>query len=326
MKELMNKLGAQQIPFLFVLDYELNNTFVVPINELDDSILFSFPSKPFLKTFDKLANEEIYFEKFPIALDTYARGFAKVVEQQKKGNSYLANLTYPTPIKTNLSLKDIFLKSNAPYKLLFKDNFTVFSPESFVKIRDGIISSYPMKGTIEADLPNAREKILSDYKEAAEHATIVDLIRNDLSKIAKKVEVTKYRYLDLVDNFDKRLFQVSSEIVGNLAANYSANIGDIIYSLLPAGSISGAPKDKTIEIIRNAEIDSRGYYTGVFGVFDGVNLDSAVMIRFIENKAGRLMYRSGGGITANSELITEYQEMIDKIYLPFIKEKVIREG
>ncbi len=325
MRELMNKLGRQQIPFLFILDYDLKKPFIIPINELDDSILFSFPNKPSLKIIPQMANEKIFFEKFPIALDTYAQAFSKVVDQQKKGNSYLANLTFPTPIKTNLSLKDIFLKSNAPYKLLFKDEFTVFSPESFVKIRDGIISSYPMKGTIEADESNAKEKILNNFKEAAEHATIVDLIRNDLSKVAKKVAVTRYRYLDLVDSFDKRLYQVSSEITGELANNFSANIGDIIYSLLPAGSISGAPKAKTMEIIREAEIDSRGYYSGVFGVFDGVNLNSAVMIRFIEKKEGQMIYRSGGGITANSNLAKEYQEMIDKIYLPFVNEQVPNE-
>jgi para-aminobenzoate synthetase component 1 len=87
---------------------------------------------------------------------------------------------------------------------------------------------------------------------------------------------------------------------------------------LPAGSISGAPKKKTIEIIRQAEITERGYYTGIFGIFDGSALDSGVMIRFIEQKNDQMIFRSGGGITVNSQPEQEYREMIDKVYVPFV--------
>jgi para-aminobenzoate synthetase component 1 len=89
-----------------------------------------------------------------------------------------------------------------------------------------------------------------------------------------------------------------------------------LFKLLPAGSISGAPKQKTVEIIKEAETHQRGYYTGVCGIFDGENLDSGVMIRYIENQNGQLIYKSGGGITVNSEPDYEYNEMIDKIYVP----------
>ena len=87
--------------------------------------------------------------------------------------------------------------------------------------------------------------------------------------------------------------------------------------LLPAGSISGAPKQKTVEIIREAERSDRGYYTGVFGIFDGRDLDSAVNIRYIEQTDHGLQFRSGGGITAMSKMEDEYQEMMDKVYVPF---------
>jgi len=86
--------------------------------------------------------------------------------------------------------------------------------------------------------------------------------------------------------------------------------------LLPAGSVSGAPKKKTVEIIRNAEGQDRGYYTGIFGFFDGNNLDSGVMIRYIEKIGDQLVYRSGGGITTHSNWKSEYQELIDKVYVP----------
>ncbi|GET22176.1 hypothetical protein JCM18694_24220 [Prolixibacter denitrificans] len=173
-----------------------------------------------------------------------------------------------------------------------------------------------MKGTIDAAIPNAASQILNDRKETAEHNTIVDLIRNDLSMVAKKVHVSQFRYIDEVKTHEKTLLQVSSEISGELPSDYHSNIGTIIATLLPAGSISGAPKQKTVEIIKESEIDQRGYYTGVFGLFDGQNLDSAVMIRYIEQKNNQMIFRSGGGITVFSEPEKEYQEMIDKVYVP----------
>ena len=89
--------------------------------------------------------------------------------------------------------------------------------------------------------------------------------------------------------------------------------------LLPAGSVTGAPKKKTVEIIRETEKYRRGFYTGVTGLFDGENLDSGVMIRFIENTNKVLVYKSGGGITMFSDCICEYNEMIDKVYVPVVR-------
>jgi para-aminobenzoate synthetase component 1 len=173
-----------------------------------------------------------------------------------------------------------------------------------------------MKGTIDASIPNAREKILNDEKELAEHTTIVDLIRNDLSIVSEYVDVEEFRFVEEISTNQKNLLQVSSRISGELPSIYHSRIGEIIFNLLPAGSISGAPKKRTVEIIKEAESYNRGYYTGVFGIFDGKNLDSAVMIRFIEKDNDRLIYKSGGGITFQSNPLLEYQELIDKVYLP----------
>ena len=96
-----------------------------------------------------------------------------------------------------------------------------------------------------------------------------------------------------------------------------SRIGNIIFELLPAGSISGAPKPSTLDIIKRAEGQKRGFYTGVFGYFDGETLDSAVMIRFIEKQKDGFYFRSGGGITINSDMRSEYQEVLEKVYLPF---------
>ncbi len=312
--ELMNKYGRENIPFLFIIDFDMDCPVVLKQTEASkENILFEFN-----QTAQKQIplNKKIELQKFPVSFVDYKNVFERVYREIYSGNTYLINLTFPTKIKINLSLQEIYHLSKAKYKLLFKDQFVVFSPETFVVIKDGLISSYPMKGTIDASIENAEEILLNDEKEIAEHNTIVDLIRNDLSMVAKNVRVERFRYIDKLVTNNKTLLQVSSKIVGELSKNYNEKIGEIIFSLLPAGSISGAPKMKTIEIIHNVEIDKRGYYTGIFGIFDGKNLESAVMIRFIENRNGELIYRSGGGITYLSNSYSEYQELIDKIYVP----------
>lgn len=175
-----------------------------------------------------------------------------------------------------------------------------------------------MKGTIDAALPNAEQVILNDYKETAEHNTIVDLIRNDLSAVSKRVRVERFRYTDIIETSEKNLLQVSSEISGELDKDYLSHLGDIIFALLPAGSVSGAPKRKTTEIIAAVEGCDRGYYTGIAGIFDGQGIDSFVMIRYIEQSGDGYIYRSGGGITSFSDPVSEYKEMIDKIYVPVV--------
>jgi para-aminobenzoate synthetase component 1 len=92
----------------------------------------------------------------------------------------------------------------------------------------------------------------------------------------------------------------------------------VLFTLLPAGSVTGAPKEKTVEIIRAVESYDRGFYTGIFGFFDGQSLTSAVSIRYIEQTTDGLVFKSGGGITALSDAESEYQEMIKKIYVPVV--------
>jgi para-aminobenzoate synthetase component 1 len=174
-----------------------------------------------------------------------------------------------------------------------------------------------MKGTIDAGIMNASDEILNNRKEAAEHATIVDLIRNDLAMVADHVKVEDYRFIDKITTHQGDLLQVSSKISGQLTDGFYNHLGDILFKLLPAGSISGAPKPKTLRIIQQAETYQRGFYTGIMGYFDGENIDSGVMIRFIEQTANGLIFKSGGGITCLSKAREEYDEMVRKVYLPF---------
>jgi para-aminobenzoate synthetase component 1 len=315
-KDHISALAKQKVPFLFVINFDGDKAFVEPIETCAEKDVFfkvrhlkNFEGKP-------ISNDPFTFNKFPISKERYQRGFDIVQQAIADGNTYLINLTYPTRIETSLSLKEIFYRSKAKYKLFFKNKFVVFSPETFVRIRDQKIYSYPMKGTIDATIPNAYHKLKESYKEIAEHHTIVDLIRNDLNRVSKQVGLEKFRTIEKIVTHDAELLTVSSRIAGQLSEGYEQQIGELLYKMLPAGSVTGAPKKKTVAVIKEAEQYERGFYTGVFGIFDGYNLQSAVMIRFIENIDGQLFFKSGGGITTFSDCAAEYKELIDKVYLP----------
>ncbi len=313
----INKFGKEKIPFLFIIDFDMEKPIVLPLKETDsNTILFSINGNTNSICKPYYYSRATEFMPTPVPKSRYEKAFNHVQKHIKHGNSFLVNLTMPSRIETNLDLEEIFHRSNAKYKLWIKNEIVVFSPETFIKTNGTKVSSFPMKGTMNASLPNAKQQLLESEKELAEHYTIVDLIRNDLSMVAKNVKVDSFRLIDHIETNRGGLLQMSSEIVGDLPQNYLENFGDILVKMLPAGSISGAPKKKTLEIIKEAEQYKRGYYTGIFGIFDGKNIDSGVMIRYIEQTEDGLMYKSGGGITVKSNVDEEYQELIDKVYLP----------
>ncbi len=310
MFEAITEYASAKIPFLFFTNFQGNKLSIFKLDELEkNGIEYSIKKA-------KKNHPHIRLKKNPISFKEYKVKFDKFIIQIKKGNTYLGNLTQPTPIECDLNLKEIFDIANADYKLHVKDKFVCFSPEPFITIQDNIIKTYPMKGTIDASLVDARTLILENEKEMAEHIMIVDLLRNDLSIVAKEVRVDKFRFTQKIKAGEKELLHVSSEISGKLEADWQNNLGDIIKKLIPAGSISGTPKKSTVKILEDIEGYKRDYFSGVFGVFDGENLQTSVMIRFIESRSGKLVYKSGGGITLDSDAKSEYQEMLDKIYIP----------
>ncbi len=260
---------------------------------------------------------DFVFERYPESFETYEKRFRCAMEALRTGETLLLNLTIKTPIETSLSLHEIFEYSKARYRLYIPGKFVCFSPERFVKIWDGKIFSYPMKGTIDASLPNAAERLLNDQKEVAEHQTITEFTRDDLLRVATEVKVNRFRYIDRLKTSNGYILQTSSEIKGTLPADYLHNVGTLFFKLLPAGSISGTPRESTLRVIRACERQPRGFYSGVVGYFDGENLDSGVLIRFIEEENGKMYFRSGGGITIDSQCESEYNEAVQKVYLPF---------
>ena len=367
----INQLASQDEPFLFVINYQGDKAFIRLLSDINpEECLFDFEGRGNLSHVWKETLKEEISEKEtwkketwkeeisettwqiePPLYEDYERSFNIVKSNIMAGNSYLTNLTCRVPVSCNLSLEDIFHRAKGKYKLLLRRKrnltpFVCFSPETFVRIKGGRIYSYPMKGTLDASLPDAEKQLMEDLKEAAEHATIVDLIRNDLSRVAENVRVDKYRYIDVLHTNKGDILQTSSEISGRLPEDYPHHLGEILDAQLPAGSITGAPKDKTMQIIQEAEGYDRGFYTGIMGIYDQGELNSAVMIRFIEEetspvdfetdgeknfkakegkasegkepKASRKLYfKAGGGITSKSDCRKEYEEVIQKIYLPF---------
>lgn len=312
----MDELSQAKVPFFFMIDFLMQNVEVFLEEEIENSGLL-IDCEGFKKQ-DELHHlpDDFQFEAFPQSLESYRKGFDLVQDNLKSGNSYLTNYTCKTEVKTNLSLNEIFYLSTSKYKVLYPGRFVFFSPETFVEIVDDRIFTHPMKGTIDANVPNAVEVLKNDAKEKAEHYTVVDLLRNDLSMVADEVRLDEFQRIDLIKTHNNNLFAMSSEISGTVKPEFVGKIGSVMKTLLPAGSILGAPKPKTLEIVLEAENYDRGFYTGVCGWFDGKNLDSCVMIRFIEEENTKLYFKSGGGVTHLSKLHDEYQEMKNKIYVP----------
>ena len=317
MRELMNRASQENISYLFVINFEIDEAIFIknPLSQYE--IGFSTPlASNKKKNPIKQINKNLTYKA--LSLERYKHKYDIVQKAILRGETYLTNLTVRTPVHCEISLESIFLQSNSPYQLYVPERFVCFSPERFVRIdSNGCISTNPMKGTIDASQPNAKQTILQDIKEIQEHNTIVDLLRNDLNIWSSNVTIKRFRYVDKIKSNTGYLLQVSSEIEGQLPENYRRHLGDIIFDMLPAGSCTGAPKKATVDLIRRAEGETRGFYTGVFGYYDGETLDSAVLIRFLEKEKDELFFRSGGGITASSNYMNEYQEILQKIYLPF---------
>ena len=323
--ERINLLAQEGDPFLFVVNFQGDDAFIQKLSDIDPrECLYDFEGTSNVgRQVEPPFPSEVQWEVDAPSYASYEKSFDIVKNNMLMGNSYLANLTCKVPVRCNLSLHDIFLHAKGKYKLLLRGHeeenrhFVCFSPETFVKVKCGRVYSYPMKGTLDASLPQAEEVLMADAKEAAEHATIVDLIRNDLSRVAEDVRVDKYRYVDVLHTNKGDILQTSSEISGRLSRNYQAHIGDMLAAQLPAGSITGAPKNKTVAIIEEAEGYDRGFYTGIMGIYDRGELNSAVMIRFVEQHGDGLSFKAGGGITSKSDCRKEYDEVLQKIYLPF---------
>ncbi|MDD2235117.1 MAG: anthranilate synthase component I [Desulfitobacteriaceae bacterium] len=188
------------------------------------------------------------------------------------------------------------------------------SPETLVKLQNGRLHTFPLAGTrprgstIEEDLQNEKD-LLSDPKELAEHNMLVDLGRNDLGKISRFGTVTVEKYLS-IERFS-HVMHIGSTVQGEIQEDKNAM--DAVDAVLPAGTLSGAPKIRACEIINELENSKRGIYGGAIGYVDFAgNMDTCIAIRIAFKKNGKVFVRSGAGIVADSVPENEYRECINK--------------
>lgn len=205
----------------------------------------------------------------------------------------------------------------SPYMFYFSsDDIEVAgaSPETLVKLEDGVLHTFPLAGTRprgkdQAEDEALEKELLSDEKERAEHNMLVDLGRNDLGKISQfgSVEVEKYMSIERYSH----VMHIGSTVRGQIREDKDAL--DAVDAILPAGTLSGAPKIRAMEIINELENNKRGIYGGAIGYIDLTgNLDTCIAIRIAFKKNGKVFVRSGAGIVADSIPENEYQECINK--------------
>ena len=205
----------------------------------------------------------------------------------------------------------------SPYMFYFSsDDMEVAgaSPETLVKLEDGVLHTFPLAGTKPRGKTQEEDQeleriLLSDEKERAEHNMLVDLGRNDLGKISRfgTVKVEKYMSIERYSH----VMHIGSTVAGQIRED-RCNL-DAVDAVLPAGTLSGAPKIRAMEIINELENNKRGIYGGAIGYIDFTgNLDTCIAIRIAYKKNGKVFVRSGAGIVADSVPESEYNECLNK--------------
>jgi anthranilate synthase component 1 len=227
----------------------------------------------------------------------------------------LARRTTASPFAIYRALRSI---NPSPYMyFLHMDDFHIVgaSPELLVRVEDGIVSNHPIAGTRPRGKDNKADKALekelkTDEKERAEHLMLVDLARNDVGRISEPGSVEVTQFMD-VERYS-HVMHLVSHVQGKLRKGLTQF--DALRACFPAGTVSGAPKIRTMEIIAELEPDKRGPYAGAVGYFDfSGNIDTAIAIRTIIIKDGVAYVQAGAGIVADSVPAKEYQECLNKM-------------
>lgn len=208
--------------------------------------------------------------------------------------------TNPSPYMVYMNLDDVEIMST--------------SPETLVRLQDGRLTTFPVagsrpRGKTEKEDKALMEELLKDEKELSEHNMLVDLGRNDLGRISKysSVEVTEYM---MIHKYSK-IMHICSQVEGDIREDCDAL--DAVRSVLPAGTLSGAPKIRACEIIDELESEPRGIYGGALGYIDfSGNLDTCIAIRMAVKKDDKVYVQAGGGIVADSKPELEYEESANK--------------
>lgn len=260
--------------------------------------------------------------KAHISKEDYIRDVKKAKEYIKRGDIFQVVLSQRWSAETESDPFLIYrsLRELNPSPYLFYINFPDYqiigsSPEMLVELRNNIVTTCPIAGTIvrgnneKEDKINS-DKLLNDPKERAEHFMLVDLGRNDMGKIAKTGSVNILKLMDV--QYYSHVIHLVSLINGEKRDDL--NMFSVLSAFLPAGTLSGAPKIRAMEIIEELETEKRGLYGGSIGYFgfDG-NMDTCIAIRMIIKKNEKLYFQAGAGIVYDSIPEKEYEETENKI-------------
>lgn len=255
--------------------------------------------------------------------EEYKKAIDKIMQEIAEGNTYEVNYTYDWDVKTNLCGFDLYAallsSQKTPYNAFIKNEWEEilsFSPELFFELNGGKIFTKPMKGTVKrGETPEEDEEniifLKNDIKNRAENVMIVDLLRNDLGKIAKTGSVNVDKLFEIETH--KTLHQMTSEVSAELDENVT--LYDIFEAIFPCGSITGAPKISTMEIIDSVEKGKRDVYCGAIGLISPEKTVFSVPIRILQKKYAEeyYTYRVGGAIVWDSSAVDEWEETFTKI-------------
>lgn len=253
--------------------------------------------------------------------EQYCAMVEKTKEYIRQGDIFQAVISRKFEAPYNASLLSAYrvlrTTNPSPYMyFLHSDDIEITgtSPETLVKLMNGTLYTYPIagsrpRGATEKEDVRLEKELLQDEKELAEHNMLVDLARNDLGKISAFGSVGVKEYMKI--NRFSRIMHITSTVESQIRAPYDAC--DTIAALLPAGTLSGAPKIRACEIIDELEPDARGIYGGAIGYIDfSGNLDTCITIRTAVKRGGTVTVQAGGGIVADSVPETEYIESENK--------------
>ncbi|WP_202922021.1 MULTISPECIES: bifunctional anthranilate synthase component I family protein/class IV aminotransferase [unclassified Campylobacter] len=291
-------------PYIYALCFKKRSIFKLNLN-------------PFMRYYPTLTQK--------LDKKAYCKAFKKVLKSIKKGQSYQINLTQKLKLRTKIPSFELFKlltkEQNAEYKAFLQSEFgeiLCFSPELFFKIKDQKILTEPMKGTIkrgENEILDKQNKhfLQNDHKNLSENVMIVDLLRNDLSKIADEVKVDK---LFAIKTY-KSLHQMISQISATLKAE--TTLFEVFEALFPCGSITGAPKLETMKLINKLERRKRGVYCGAIGLVHKDESVFNVAIRTLERKSLKsdFSFGVGSGVVFDSKAGDEFKEL--KLKSSFLK-------
>ncbi len=304
------------------------NTFID--NDSDLSRLYQDAQNRLLIQFEKLNrplqtdlsfSADINSEKSNFEKEDFKKAVEKSKEYIFAGDIFQVVLSQKFQVDYSGDIFQVYraLRNINPSPYMFYLDFIDYqiigsSPESVISSKDQQLEIIPIAGTRPRG-ENSKEddahvkSLLADPKENAEHIMLVDLARNDMGRISEygSVEVSDFRTIEKYSH----VMHIISRVHGKLRADKTSV--DAFKSAFPAGTVSGAPKIRAMEIIHEFEPDKRGFYAGAIGYFNhGGNMDMAIAIRTMLAKDGKIYYQAGAGIVADSVPETEYQETLNK--------------